>query len=126
MNEDKKLCVMANGAPGNTARCVVDLSKPEEFFTPREMAGLVDAMAKTGAPRWVSGARKWGTDGWIFQQARVMVGNAYRMPSQTIIILDRDQIDLFWSYVNKLEFLSTQPEFRAQVLEEVKHARRAA
>ena len=113
----KKICAEGNG--------VIDVEQayfsdnPETFFTEREIAGIVNAMAKNGPPRWVSASRAYGTDGYIFQQARTMALNPHRMPSQCIMLFDAEQKALFWSYTNKLEHLQANPNFREQVLLEI-------
>lgn len=120
---NKRICAEGNGV--TDPRAVFAADDPETFFTDREMAGLINALAKNGPLRWVAASRAYGTDGYIFQQAKVMAFNPHRMPSQMIMLFNEDQKNLFWAYVNKLEYLQQNPEFRERVLEEIKsHWRR--
>ena len=46
---------------------------------------------------------KYGTDAYIAHEAKVMALNPHRMPSQMIMLLDKDQMAFFWEMVKVFE-----------------------
>ena len=86
-----------------------------EYFTANELQAVLDALVVKGRRghkivSWRKSNCKWGTPGYIAQQARVMATATYRMPSQTVCLFDREQYDLLMALSDKFSELRRDPE----------------
>lgn len=106
IDEEKKLILYAHGIDAEF-HGPQKFIKPETFFSDEEVEAIKQAVAKSGKNKghYKSSACPFGTPGYILQQARTMVFNAYRMPSECIILFNHEQQKLFWSLVAKFEIL---------------------
>lgn len=108
MNKEKEFILAAHGIVNKQTAAFV---KPEEFFDDLEVRAIREAVAKSGKNKgkFKASSCPFGTPGYILQQARIMVFNKYRMPSECIILLSEEQKRLFCSLVNKFEILRDYP-----------------
>lgn len=55
---------------------------------------------------------KYGTPGYIFQQAKTLALNPHRMPSEFVLLFNQEQHDLLLSLADKLGAIAKDPEAR--------------
>jgi hypothetical protein len=83
-------------------------------FTEQEWAAVGETVKFKGTKRaaFRKGACKFGTPGYIFQQARTLALNPYRMPSEFVLLLTAEQKDLLLSLSDKLSAIAKDPAAR--------------
>ena len=80
-------------------------------FTETEWAAVGEAVKFAGTKRasFRKTGCKWGTPGYIFQQARTLAFNPYRMPSEFVLLFDAEQHDLLMSLADKMRAIKADP-----------------
>ena len=73
-------------------------------FTETEWAAVGETVKYAGTKRaaFRKTQCKWGTPGYIFQQAKTLAFNKYRMPSEFVMLFDSEQHELLMSLADKL------------------------